>query len=290
MPRMTRIVLRVSAALLVSVIAMPAQSAQAVTVTEGFGPSRIERWTVPEGVTHATFDLRGAFFGARVVSTIRVVPGETLRIYTGGAPTGSRGGFNGGGDHGVLGSNIGGSGGGGATDVRRGPRYGLADRLLVAGGGGSEAQAYHPRAGDSGQDGYAPPEPGSGGSGKAGTSTAGGAGGAGGMLPPPWPNFIGIRSPGIAGTDGTLGQGGDGGASSREDGGGGGAGGGGLYGGGGGGTSARGPEVNGEHGGGAGGSSFAAGGTVTEGRTWEAESGGFATSSGRSECRPTDAS
>src|SRR3954468_6375218 len=98
-----------------------------------------QSWTVPKGVTSATFDLYGAngmsgvtpsepSQGARYRSTSRVTPGETLMIYVGGA--GYKGGFNGGGYGGPdgLGS------GGGATDVRRGNA--VTDRLLVAGGGG----------------------------------------------------------------------------------------------------------------------------------------------------------
>ena len=97
-----------------------------------------QTWTVPSGVTQATFDVRGAQGGSspggqggEAEGTLTVLPGTTLQVNVGGDPTGAAGGFNGGGQAG----NGSASGGGGASDVRGGS-YGLADRLIVAGGGG----------------------------------------------------------------------------------------------------------------------------------------------------------
>jgi len=98
----TRLLLAVTTAALALVL--PA-GAQAATQAFGFtgGP---QAWTVPAGVTSASFDLSGAQGGsggkgARVVATIAVTPGSTLLIYVGGQPAGSGGGFNGGGSGGA---------------------------------------------------------------------------------------------------------------------------------------------------------------------------------------------
>lgn len=233
-----------------------------------------QSWTVPEGVKSATFDLFGSAglgpfggSGARVRSTIPVVPGERLLIYVGGnrTPIPVRGGFNGGGD----GSS--GSMGGGATDVRRGPA--LADRILIAGGGGGSGGEFttsgfaensspdgSSAGGAAGQDGKTGPNQGSGGGGGGATSSSGGSGGAAGPGTGPIPPEQGCCfEPGSAGAPGTLGQGGAGGAEQKQAGAGAGGGGGGLYGGGGGGAggSIRASNPPGEGGGGGGGSSLA---------------------------------
>jgi hypothetical protein len=104
-------------------------------------------WTVPTGVTQATFTVYGANggtqteldaaggSGAEVTGTLPVSAGDVFQVNVGqaGAYDGDRGtpvGFGGGGQGGSDGG-----GGGGASDVRDGA-YGLTDRLLVAGGGG----------------------------------------------------------------------------------------------------------------------------------------------------------
>lgn len=167
-----------------------------------------QSWTVPEGVSQATFDVFGApggrvngfgGFGGRVRATLTVTPGATYQILVGGER-----GFNGGGAPGDTdpAAGAGGAAGGGASDVRTGA-YGLADRLLVAGGGGGAGTLVENPGGDGGHPnggaGVAPPNLRGGG----GTQTAGGAGA-------------------IGAGNGSLGQGGDG-ADSLDRGGGGGA-------------------------------------------------------------------
>lgn len=173
-----------------------------------------ETWTVPHGVRRATFDLYGAGAvysgyggkGGRVRATLDVAPGATYQILVGAGN-----GFNGGGLGGHSNSGEpGGSPGGGASDVRLSP-YTLAERLLVAGGGGGTRG----NRGLGGDGGY--PAGTSGGGGAGGSQTAGGGGASG------------------AGA-GSLGQGGAGEDASGYESYGGGGGGGGYYGGGGGGA------------------------------------------------------
>ena len=130
---------------------------------------RRRAWVVPAGVTSAVFDLHGAAGGslgvvhnapggfggkgARVQATVALTPGATLNMRVGGVgqdgagfPDGDytatvTGGFNGGGTNSancfaqaLCAFGLGGAGGG-STDVRT-SADGLADRLLVAGGGG----------------------------------------------------------------------------------------------------------------------------------------------------------
>ncbi len=223
-------------------------------------------WTVPDGVTRASFDVYGAAggaaayvkppstivvtgtggLGAHVQAILSVTPGQTLAILVGGrggdgGSQGAAGGFNGGaGDTGGI-AGVGG-GGGGASDVRTGAgdTSGLSSRLLVAGGGGgaSTLTGTDARGGDGGLVG-ADGQPGSdgqlGGSqgGGGGGASAGGAGGAGVA------GFPGTTS----GASGALGVGGQGapapaGNGDTTFGAGGGGGAGGLYGGGGGGSGA----------------------------------------------------
>ncbi len=190
--------------------------------------------------------------GGRATADIDVTPGETLHVVVGGMgePDGF-GGFNGGGDGGdSFGEGPHGGGGGGATDVRRAP-YGLADRLVVAGGGGgggAETDGENDGdggdgGGESGVDGLASDSgtPGGGG----GTQTAGGAAPTG--FDPTAQN-------------GELGDGGNGGAGLSENDGGGG-GGGGYYGGAGG---AGDDDESDDGGGGGGGSGFGPAGVTFE--------------------------
>jgi hypothetical protein len=203
-------------------------------------------WTVPAGVTSVTFDVFGAQgggLGGEARATIAVSPGQILQLNVGGQD-----GFNGGGSGGRYGE----SGGGGASDVRVSP-FGLADRIIIAGGGGGSGQGGLLPGGFGGAGGGLSGEPGrpgplgaDGGPGLGGTATGGGTGGHGG-------------SGGRNGTDGSLGDGGRGGDGPCPEpfcGGGGGGGGGGLYGGGGGG----GGEAAGGSGGG--GSGFGPAGVV----------------------------
>ena len=131
---------------------------------------QMSTWTVPSGVTQATFDAYGAqgggnpvFFlpiikggkGGYTSARINVTPGENIYIFVGGeghnggtsiltpSPEHSAGGFNGGGNGGFNRHNAravsGGGGGGGASDIRIGGT-GLANRVIVAGGGGGSSE------------------------------------------------------------------------------------------------------------------------------------------------------
>jgi hypothetical protein len=235
--------------------AVTAASAETVTYTlpADTNVQPFYRWAPPAGVCLATFDLYGAegsggVGGAHITSTIAVKPGAPYDIYVGGEGFRNHaGGYNGGGD-----AVQGGVSGGGATDVRDGPR--LLDRLLVAGGGGGNGGEGDGTAGGLGGVGALIGEDGtqfagmySGGAGKGGTATAGGEPGSAGNA--------------YAGQAGTLGAGGAGGLPSLDEpNSGGGGGGGGLYGGGGGGTG----SLYKAGGGGGGGSSLTAGGTVDD--------------------------
>jgi hypothetical protein len=240
---------------------------QETVVTCGF--TGVEQtWTVPPGVTAATFDLSGAQggsdtlstggLGARAQATLPVTPGDVYELRVGGVgrqayscASAGAGGYNGGGmaatfcDPSWL-YRIQGVGGGGATDVRLGGST-LADRVLVAAGGGG---APHDHYGNGGAGGAPDGQDGSvragGAFGRGATQSAGGAGAV-------------VTAPGGAsGTDGALGVGGTGGAGATS---GAGGGGGGLYGGGGGGSY---PCVGGcgGDGGGGGGSSYGPPGTT----------------------------
>ena len=130
-----------------AVLLVLAGPAGAATVTFSF-TGAAQSWTVPAGVTSATFDVFGAQgsagssgpdfgpggLGGRATVTVAVTPGQTYQINVGGAGSGITGGFNGGANGGLFGAFSGG-GGGGASDVRSGA-FGLANRVVVAGGGG----------------------------------------------------------------------------------------------------------------------------------------------------------
>lgn len=247
-------------------------------------------WTVPAGVLSVIATLHGASGGGegyygdsnpatlgvtggqpgRLIVSIPVTPGETLRVYCGGRGThgavtgtaGGAGGYNGGADgaarsapSGVAVSTPG--GGGGGTDIRR---YisGAWTRIAVAGGGGGGGGNGNVGSwpggqlvgqggkgsggnGDTGADGVWYPDLGGAG-GVGGSSSSAGAGGAS-----PW-----------GGGAGTGGSGPNGGAGGQNPGPGrgGGGGGGGYYGGGGGGEGL----LGGAGGGGGGGSGHAAAG------------------------------
>jgi hypothetical protein len=209
-------------------------------------------WKVPPGVTQLRVVAIGAkgfdtpvnsFFratggrGSRVTTTLDVTPGSTLHINVGVGGGTSRWGGD----------------GGGAADVRAAP-FGLADRLIVAAGGGGagadSAQCGTPGTGGTGGGGAGAPGPAQhdqcspGGSGGGGaTATAGGTGGDA--------FYVIIHHSG----DGTLGSGGIALGDDATDGVGGG-GGGGWYGGGAGGGLYQG--FAGSGGGGGGGSDHVA--------------------------------
>ncbi|MEU8319494.1 DUF11 domain-containing protein [Nonomuraea sp. NPDC048881] len=241
--RLTRLALRGTLALALAAgglaaVAPAAQAATTVTFSYTGGP---QTFTVPDGVTSIEVDAFGAQgqagpgetpggaggLGGEVKATLAVTPGQELQIIVGG--TGGYGGGGPGGKGGNIFGYLDGGAGGGASDVRTGPGYGLDDRVLVAGGGGGGGNYTRVAAGAGGDGGGAAGTPGGSSSlgsnpGGGGTSSAGGSGGAG---------SYGAD----AGADGTAGTGGAGGAEvpGGPSGAGGGGGGGGWYGGGGGG-------------------------------------------------------
>lgn len=137
----------------------PVVSAGEATVTCAF-TGDAQTWTVPAGVTSATFDVQGAqggnsasnggLGGRAVVTAMAVTPGAVLNVFVGGAGPnatsgGAPGGFNGGGA--ASGSCCG--SGGGASDIRVGGTA-LADRALIAGGGGGGGQGATASGGSGG--------------------------------------------------------------------------------------------------------------------------------------------
>lgn len=213
-----------------------------------------EEFVVPDGVATITVDAYGAAggdeyapvgnigLGGRVQCDVTVTPGETLRVYVGGAGGNGASGVNG-----AAGWNGGGSGGpgagggGGSSDVRRSP-YALADRLVVApGGGGSGGNNGatttggggdgRAATGENGQNGISGPVGGTGGT-QLGAGTASGGGANGGL---------GV---GGAGSAVSNPRGGGGGGSGYYGAGGGGGGGAGTAGAGGGGGSGLSTGVN----------------------------------------------
>ena len=148
----------------------------------------VQTWTVPAGVTSVEVDVRAAQgggtyggLGARVVSVIAVVPGQTVYIYVGGQPTSwGATGFDGGANGGGSGTGAGGD----ATDVRLGGTA-LADRVVVAGGGGGQGTGADAVDGPGGSGGSfnaaqaGTPGDCSGSGGGGGTNSAGGSAGSG---------------------------------------------------------------------------------------------------------------
>ncbi|MFN8440653.1 MAG: glycine-rich protein [Caldilineaceae bacterium] len=218
-----------------------------------------QSWTVPAGVTQATFVVDGAQggnghlvggtqgtggLGARAQARLTVSAGQTFQLMVGGTGSVTAGGFNGGGTGGTSARAFNGAGGGGASDVRSGACAAnlsctRADRRIIAGGGGGGA-AISGNGGSGGQLGGTGTGSGNDGTpGTGGTATSGGAGGG---------EANGGSNPGTAGQLGLGGAGGYAGCGCGGPGGGGG----GLYGGGGGGF----------EGGGGGGSSFGPAGTT----------------------------
>ena len=146
-----------------------------------------QTYVVPAGICRLRVDIVGAAggpggtagspgAGAAAVTTLRVTPGEALRVAVGGwggeavGPTPGAGGWNGGGDGGLASGypdgrpGKAGAGGGGATDIRRGSG-GLESRIVVAAGGAGGAgggiggpigTGGGNGGGASGYDGFAP--------------------------------------------------------------------------------------------------------------------------------------
>jgi hypothetical protein len=226
----------------------------------------IQHFKVPTGVTHITISAYGAMgggysnpsdgnpggLGAKVKATIPVTPGQVLVVNVGGKGTQNKDGAGGQGYNGGGTAGDSAFGGGGSSDVRTAQGR-LADRLLVAAGGGSgdsgETSSCHGSScsgsgstellyggiggiggattggvGGTGADG--------GGGGTGASQTNGGAGGAGAGGKSV--SFSSYRScAAVDGSDGKLYNGGAGASDSCGPAGGGG--GGGYYGGGGGG-------------------------------------------------------
>lgn len=222
-----------------SVVAAPPAGAETRSTTFTTSGS----YTVPPGITTVhvravggyggrAFDNTAGGRGAVVEADLAVVPGQELRVHVGGP--GDNGRYSDGGSGGANGGGAGGSwmsgGGGGGSDVRIGGDT-LADRVLVAAGGGGATFATGGSlgGGSAGQAGGQLAECGGNSPAQPGTESAGGAGSSGSGSCAYW-------APGGAGSFGTGGAGGfDGG--SNNSGGGGGAG---WYGGGGGGSFAAG--------------------------------------------------
>jgi hypothetical protein len=207
---------RLSAALLLGIgvlAALPAYSASAAPVASASSARTALQYVVPAGVTRLTVSLAGAIgrdtfcdthtagWGGSVTATIPVTVGEVLQLN--------------------VASTNGVSASGNASDIRRSP-YGPADRLVVAGGGGSNSDfggkdefdnCKTTRTGRGlGGDGGAPA--GRSGTGEVAGSCAfpGGHGGGGGTLSAPGTGGT-TCGPGGAGADGSFGFGGTGGTS-----------------------------------------------------------------------------
>ena len=187
-------------ALVAGALAIPVHAGAEPTTQTFSYTGGVQEFVVPTGVCLVRIDAYGAQggesggeirggFGGRAAATITVTPGEVLKIRVGGKPTGTTGGFNGGGDGGIGTENESeAKGGGGASDVRQGGD-GLANRVVVAGGGGGRSNGGGEGGGGGGENGV------------SGTGLAGGGGAsqsAGGV-------------PGGNGEPGTAGESGDGG-------------------------------------------------------------------------------
>lgn len=247
---------------IISVAVIRGNSYSQTTVSFNF-TGNVQSWTVPPCVTSISVTMAGADGGgtsggngAVISGTLAVTPGQVLNIYVGGTGTcntNSGGGWNGGGTGKAANSGANGScGGGGATDIRIGGTA-LANRVMVAAGGGGMGGGTQDAAGGAG--GCATGATGInsfGGGGTGGTQTSGGVGGN------PWGS-------GQNGAPGSLGNGGAGATDNCYNNSPGGGGGGGLYGGGSGGADCFSSAPYGGGGGGGGSSLTPAGGTCTQG-------------------------
>lgn len=241
--------------------------AQPVSVTTPNSPSApFGFYIVPAGVTTVRIVARGGAggeqssvngnAGALVTATLAVTAGQILQYVVGGngglagAASPGLGGYNGGGDGGAAdmayASYGNAAGGGGATDIRvcasaDTSLCSLADRILVAGGGGGRAGTYGGRAGllgadaEPGNNGGVATNPPSGTNGGGATQTSGGVGGANDMYDVTFDGqagAVGVGGPGAsavashyysAGAGGGGGYFGGGGGATRGGGGGGGS-------------------------------------------------------------------
>ena len=241
-------------------------SAQTLTFNYTGG---VQTYTVPSCVTSITVDAKGAQgggtggFGGRVQCTMPVTPGDVLNIYVGGQGgpeiSNSAGGFNGGGTAGTCSVSYPGAGGGGASDIRVNSTA-LANRAVVAGGGGGSHPINSPsNAGVGG--GLLGGDVGNASNGCIATYATGGTQSAGGAAATPTASCCFFTPvPG-----GSFGVGGNGAGPSPNcnNGDGGAGGGGGWYGGGGGGTYSS----------GGGGSSYTAAGVTAVTHTQGFQSG-----------------
>jgi hypothetical protein len=138
----------------------------------------IQNLTIPLGYNYMYVDMSGASsgsggtgngvpgYGARIQSYLSVVPGTVLHVTVGcqgtSCPTSAlpaitylAGGYNGGGTGYGITTSFGGTGGGGASDIRIGGMS-LSDRVMVAGGGGGyfcDSYCGVQRGGDGGKVG-----------------------------------------------------------------------------------------------------------------------------------------
>jgi hypothetical protein len=141
--------------------------------------------------------------GGYARGTLSVAKGDTLHVFVGERPSGSTGGWNGGGSSFPYNDSVG-SGGGGASDIRLGGTA-LSNRIIVAGGGGAgSGHIGGAGSGANGVGGSAYPYYSDSYCGQGATRSAGGTGGVA---------YPGCGSPSQPGASGTLGQGGNGGRS-----------------------------------------------------------------------------
>jgi gliding motility-associated-like protein len=219
----------------------------------------VQTWVVPPCVYSIQVTAAGAKGGgtnggrgAVITGTLAVTPGQTLNIYVGGSGGlgNASGGWNGGGTGRSASSSTWFSGGGGgATDIRIGGTA-LANRVLCAGGGGGRGGGSDLNNGGAANCPNGAAGGASFGSGGGGGTQSGGGAGAG------W----GGGTPGVSGS---LGIGGAGGQDNCYNVAPGGGGGGGYYGGGGGGADCWASTPHGGGGGGGGSSLLPTGFTCT---------------------------
>lgn len=143
-----------------------------------------QSFTVPAGVFAVRVEANGAQggdgatggnastgglggLGSRASGVLMVSPGQVLHLFVGGRGGTPTGGYNGGG----TGGSVNAGGGGGASDVRLGG-FGVANRILVAGGGGGGGRAGCETVGVNGGNG-------GGANGANGTTSPDGGGGFG---------------------------------------------------------------------------------------------------------------
>jgi len=154
----------------------------------------VQRFKVPSGATQLTITAYGAMgggysnqsdgnpggLGAKVKATIPVTPGQVLIVDVGGRGISNKHGAGGGGYNGGGVAGDGAFGGGGSSDVRT-AKDRLADRLIVAaGGGGSGDTGSAFFCSGSSCSGSGSTELLYGGTGGVGGATTGGIGGTGG--------------------------------------------------------------------------------------------------------------